>query len=124
MLLVVWLTATQHCALAATGLLGANHGEQATSCCSDSEQHCSHDGCEVVEGGSVSTPNSSIKVPLPEVQAGLFLFCVQLIAPSVILTEPSSEFAEGIERPLDWVPTWHFERRAAPSPRAPSLILA
>jgi hypothetical protein len=123
LLLAVWLTATQHCALEAADLWFSQNAVNADSCCAETGQPCSHDGCKVVEGDSISSSSHSVKVPVPALQADTLLLCIQLIAASAI-TDSSSEFVEGIEQPLDWVPTWHFERRAAPSPRAPSLIQA
>lgn len=121
-LLAVWLTATQHCALEAAGLWGGSDKEKSHACCS-SNGPCTEDGCHVVERSSIPASNLSVKVPAPDLLTCTFLLYMQLIVPNTIV-EPSAEYAEGIERPLGWVPTWHFERRAAPSPRAPSVILA
>jgi hypothetical protein len=64
-----------------------------------------------------------VKVPAPDL-----LTCLSLIyacaPPATALQESSACPAELIQRPLDWLPTWQFERRAALSPRAPSLVVA
>jgi hypothetical protein len=122
MLLAVWLTATQHCAMEAAGLWGNSKSETTHACCS-SNGPCTADGCHVVERGSITASQTSVKVPAPELQAFTLLVYVHLVVPSTIADRPA-EYSEGLERALGWVPTWHFERRAAPSPRAPSLILA
>jgi hypothetical protein len=122
MLLAVWLTATQHCAMEAAGILGSANGETNHACFSSSGP-CSNEGCHVVERSSITAAKAGVKVSKPGVQAVTCLLYVHLIVPSTIAERPA-EYDEGIARALGWVPTWHFERRAAPSPRAPSLILA
>lgn len=122
MLLAVWLTATQHCAMEAAGIWGGAHGETNHASCA-SGGPCTNDGCHVVERGSITASQSSVKVPVPDLQALTCQLFVQLVVPSTIAERPA-EYSEGMERTIGWVPTWHFERRAAPSPRAPSLILA
>jgi len=121
LLLAIWLTATQHCALEAAGILKVQTGE--TIACCTPITGCSQDGCELVERGSISASLNSIKLPAPELQPLLVFVSLQLYFPIEVI-KPSPEFAEGFERSLEWVPTWHLERRAAPSPRAPALILA
>lgn len=121
MLLAVWLTATQHCALEAMGLWGSANGETNHACSSSGP--CTNDGCQVVERGSITATKASLKVPAPDLQAVTCLLYIQLVVPSTVAERPA-EYDAGIARALDWVPTWHFERRAAPLPRAPSLILA
>lgn len=123
LLLAVWLTATQHCALEAAGLWGSSHEATADACCSGSEDHCAHDGCDLVEGGSFHAANPWVKVPVPDLQAGAWLLCLQSLATDAT-AEPVAEFVAGVERPLGWLPTRHFARRAAPSPRAPASIRA
>jgi hypothetical protein len=81
------------------------------------------DGCHVVERGSITASNMSVKVPAPELLACTFLLCAHVIVPSETL-EITADYAADSERALEWVPTWHFERRAAPPSRAPSVILA
>lgn len=121
-LLAVWLTATQHCAIEAAGIWGSANGETNHACCS-SRSPCTNVGCHVVERGSITATKASVKVPTPDLQVVTSLLYVHLIVPSTIADRPA-EYDAGIAQALDWVPTWHFERRAAPSPRAPSLTLA
>jgi hypothetical protein len=123
LLLALWLTATQHCGLEAAGVWDTQPDGQTSPVCCSAGLQCLHDGCELVEHGSISSSSALVKVPTPAMQVCTYLLCVRLIAPT-LLTEPSFEFTQGINRPLGWVLTWHFERRAAPSPRAPSLLLA
>jgi len=123
LLLAVWLAATQHCILEAAGLWDAHADENVHTCCSDKVPPCTHDGCEVVEGGSIVSSTPSAKVSAPSLAADLACFEVGLIK-SFASTSSPAEFVVGVERPSSWVPIWHFARRAAPSPRAPSLSLA
>ncbi len=118
-LLAVWLVATQYCGLEAAGVWDL--ASDSSGCCSESAP-CSKDGCEVVERGA-SASNSAVKVPAPGLQSCTCMLCIRLLVPTLII-EPSAKFADGMERPAAWVPEWHFERRAALSPRAPSLIQA
>jgi hypothetical protein len=123
LLLALWLTATQHCGLEAAGVWDTQPDNQASPTCCPAGQQCAHDGCEIVEHGSINSSSASVKVPAPVMQDCTTLLCVRLIAPTLI-TVPSVELTQGIDRPLGWVLTWHFERRAAPSPRAPSSLFA
>lgn len=123
LLLAIWLAATQHCGLEAAGLL-ANHSEDGSVpfCCSNSGP-CTQDGCTMVERGSFTPSNATVKVPTPLLNECVCLLCTHLVIP-VAASEPALEFEQGVGEPLGWVPTWHFARRAAQPPRAPSLIQA
>jgi len=115
-----WLLVTQHCGLEAAGAWpDVGH---AANCCANG-QDCSTDGCKVVEEGAYKVSGNLVKVPAPDL-----LTCLALIyacaPPATALQESSPCPAELIQRPLDWLPTWQFERRAALSPRAPSRILS
>lgn len=118
-LLAVWLVATQYCGMEAAGIWDS--ASDSSGCCSEPGP-CSKDGCEVVERGAFAS-SSVLKVPAPEFQACTCMLCARLLVPALII-EPSAKFADGMERPAAWVPEWHFERRTALSPRAPSLIQA
>lgn len=116
-LMACWLVATQHCGLEASGWLEL-HAEADSSCCAGGEAHCSHDGCEIVEGGDyAANAAGKISPPLPTLCATLLVTSVQVPALKIISETWPAEF----DRPLDWVATWRFVRRAAPSPRAPTL---
>lgn len=123
LLLAVWLAATQHCVLEAAGVWGAEGDEPASACCPDSSSHCEHDACEVVEGGSIVSATSSVKVPSPEWQVCWFIAELDRIALRVSTVSDYDEVEER-GRSLDWVPIWHLERRAALPPGAPSLSVA
>lgn len=126
LLLAIWLAATQHCALEAAGLLDGHAGHEAPECCpseSDRGDACAHDGCLVVEGGSFTTANSTIKVPGPSMHACIIPLHEVLVPPIAEMSQAPG-LTRGIEEARGWVPAWHFERRAAPPPRAPSENLA
>ena len=74
------------------------------------------------EDGSIAASITSVKVPGPQL---LDLFVLFLATPGpVAVSEPPPAVAKVFEGPLGWIPTWSFERRTAPAPRAPSPILA
>lgn len=81
------------------------------------------DGCRVVEEGVYKVSGDVLKLAPPDL-----LTCLSLVyacAPLVTALQESRPCpAELVQRPLDWWPTWQFERRAALSPRAPSLVVA
>lgn len=123
LVLAIWLAAAHHCDLEAAGLLDTHPGEGTAPLCCSSNGPCTQDGCVLVERGSFTSSNATVKVPMPLLNECVCLLCAHLVV-SVAASEPSLEFARGIDEPLGWVPTWHFERRAAQPPRAPSLIQA
>jgi hypothetical protein len=118
---MLWLPATQHCGLEAAGILAAHceQAEGAGGCGPD--QHCAGDGCETVEGGGYKLSGGT-----PKLSAPLLAVCVCLVFLDV--AEPALESTVDVffrsygERPLDWVPSWQFVRRAASPPRAPSVV--
>jgi len=118
LLFTVWLPVTQHCGLEAAGLTAA----QCSTECSLG-QPCTKDGCAVVERASYTSGTDAIKVPTPDLNACACFLCSHLVnleTATVSAILPGESFA----RPRDWVLTWHFVRRAAPAPRAPSLAVA
>lgn len=121
--LAVWLVATQHCVLEAAGVWEAGHDEEASTCCPDTPLNCEHDGCEVVEGGSVVASTSVAKVSAPEWQAVWLVLTAELVEPRALPGPLAVRPAER-SRSLEWVPIRHVERRAAPAPRAPSVSVA
>ncbi|WP_415909263.1 hypothetical protein [Oleiharenicola sp. Vm1] len=120
-LLTLWLPATQHCGLEAAGLIAADapHGAH-EGCAKANCDHCTHDGCNVVEGGFVKSSHEALKAPTPPLVACTRFLCLQLLPP-VLAIEPNLAVSESAF-PDDWVPVWQFVRRAAPLSRAPSLI--
>jgi hypothetical protein len=122
-LLAVWLPVTKHCMLEAAGILDlASQAASESGCCVDSEP-CADDNCEVVEEGLTATSGASVKVSAAQLLAAVDFLCVP---PSADRVEPgiSPQFSGALERPLAWVPAWHFERRMVQPSRAPSIISA
>lgn len=124
-MLAVWLASSQHCGLEAAGLITreAPHSTAhltTAGCCQDTGNPCTHDGCNVVESGTINPTNPFLKAPAPSLLACACFICLQLVAPDVS-AEPTLVAAD-LDRPKNWVPAWHFVRRAAPLSRAPSLI--
>lgn len=114
----LWLPATQHCELEAIGLLQA-HPTPDTGCCAPGSG-CHHDGCDIVENPTYQVSNHLMKVPVPDLTTCTCWLCLQLIAQQIAIER--NELPRFAEEPGEWVPSWHFERRAALSPRAPSLL--
>lgn len=120
-LVAIWLPATQHCGLAAAGLIGAESSHDVDAgCCQTGDGSCAHDGCKVVESGLIKSDNETIKVPMPALAACACFLCLQL-SPRFEATEPSFGVTAS-ESPQHWVPVWQFVRRAAPLSRAPSCL--
>ncbi|HWB99768.1 MAG TPA: hypothetical protein VG672_23835 [Bryobacteraceae bacterium] len=118
-LLASWLPATQRCALRAAGVsawLGLHESDD-DDCPPGTD--CGKDGCQILEQHLVQpaalvmvTPAWHLLAFLPE----LPMPELQVIPPPapVISCRPQM-------RQLRVVRCWHFERRSALSPRAPSL---
>ena len=116
--LALWLPATQHCALEAAGLVSVTCND-----CSSADHCGGKDGCSTVESGGYKPAVDALKALAPDLIICASYFCSQLVlfqAERALATLPRKT----ADRPRDWVPTWNFVRRAAPSPRAPSLSLA
>ena len=117
---LLWLPATQHCDLEAAGIL-TSHCEQTNGSlgCGD-DQHAG-DGCKAVEGGGYMLGGGPPKLSAPQPAVCVCLICLHV-------AEPRLESTVGVfsrrycERPLDWVPSWQFVRRAALLPGAPSFV--
>ena len=110
-----WLVATQHCGLEAAGIFDS-HPETAQACCPATEDHCSHDGCELVEGRSIQVSGAT-KLSLPQLAAVCCLVCQHATAAPA---EADRINRPQRERAADWAQPWQFVQRAASSPRAPS----
>jgi hypothetical protein len=119
LLVAFWLLATQHCGLEAAEIFEPHKSADQT-CCPEGEAHCSHDGCEMVEDGGFRADSDAPGIPTPQFATCLNFICWDLSVPPLKVCEGDSS-AERFERSLNWVPTWQFVRRAALSPRAPSL---
>lgn len=108
-LLALWLPATLHCSLEQAGLLGEKDG------CVD---RCATDNCGVLETGLLKLTTDTVKVPAPSVLT--CLCCLREITPETIIVPLVSP--ERTNSPPELAGTWQFAVRAAPPPRAPSLV--
>jgi len=119
-LAIGWLPVTQHCRLEAMGV-ALMQCEHAGSANADSDS-CARDGCSALEGGSYKLTTAKLSVPAPTLLEPIFI----ILVPTALKVEVAKvEFApEERARPLNWVPSWQFVRRAAPPSRAPSVSLA
>ena len=113
----LWLPATQHCGLEAAGVLTAQCQHAGAVGCGD----CAGDGCNAVESGSYKIGNGTPKVSAPHLAVCVCLVCLNAAVP-VLISEAAVFSRSYEERPLEWVPSWQFARRAALLPGAPSLV--
>jgi len=114
-LLALWLPATMHCGLESADLI-----RSASICTDGSNDHCAGDNCTQLENGLFQQKTDELQVATPDLFAGAGCLCLPLQPPASVdesLFQPS-------DAPQDWITTWHFVRRDAPAPRAPSLLLA
>lgn len=120
-LLALWVPATGHCDLEALGIMPTHELHEDDPDCREVGDPCSHDGCEVVEQDGYSLTKHSARVPAP-----LLILCDCLICLVPSGDEPADLIAThdvAVDRPIDWVPIWHFERRDAPPARAPDYTV-
>jgi len=115
LVLACWLPATQHCGLEGANAL-AQHCDQGSSCAG--ADHAG-DGCKAVETGQYRFDDSSTQVAPPQLAICVGLTCI-LVAGLRPMHRAEPLLPALFERPLAWVPTWHFVQRAALSPRAPT----
>lgn len=117
-LALAWVPMTQHCLLEATGVVAA-HCEHSQNSSGDG---CTLDGCKALETGSYKVGSANPVVKAPGVAMMVFVTQEPVTVP--LIAVQSGQPKEGFERPLDWVPSWHFVRRSALPSRAPSLVVA
>lgn len=122
-LMALWFGASQHCALEAAELLDDTHNDLLCSACCN-EAGGLHDGCNVSERETLASTGSAVKVTAPDLLVCGCHVCQLLLVELRELSEASvTPFEKGAEASSAWLPVWHFVRKAAPSPRAPSLAL-
>ena len=119
-LAVLWLPATVHCGLEASGLL---ENSEAGCCAHDEaadEQNadCEHGACEVVESGDYQPAHNFLKVSAPVAVEG-FVSLIELAVEAI--QPPESDARPRAESPPEIRRTWQFLARAALLPGAPSL---
>ena len=117
-MLAVWLTATQHCALEQAGLLKNACSDH---CVADQESH--KDGCSTVEDASYKLSGNSLTVSAPNLVQCMCFLCLHRAALARPVEQPFS-IGDSSREDQDWIASWHFVRRGAPLPGAPSLFLA
>lgn len=120
LLLAVWLPATNHCALEASGALEAlacDHEEASdTEACA---HECTADVCARVETASFGKDGKALKVlPPPPALAALIL----ALAPAKPGPDPSPPAREDSPETQRLLRTWAFTQRAAVPARAPDLL--
>jgi hypothetical protein len=123
-LFALWLSATLHSDLEAAGINYVFGGHDHASL---ARQHsgCAHDRVDdevqhSTDGVSYRHDSLDLKVPLP---AFAFLYPVGTIPLFAPIDLPAKFVAETGAAPPEVARTWHFLRRAAPPPRAPSLVV-
>jgi len=116
-LLTIWLPVTQHCNLEAAGMVAKSHSAKSVP----GRNSASIDGCDLVKNSNFAA--KEMKVPQPELLACACLICLHTVSP-VEISDTADLPADAFERPLNWLTTWHFVRRAAPPSRAPTVFCA
>jgi hypothetical protein len=117
-LLVLWLPATEHCALEAAGVITPECHVDGKA----SGQSCRTDTCGVLESAHYRGSLNHAQVVPPVVQDSLPLICLAIATAAKSAAQMSETPAP--DKPRDWVPVWHFVRRAAPPSRAPTPCCA
>ena len=117
---IYWFPITQHCTLEAVGVIPTTCPNEPGGC---DKQNGDPDGCDVVENGAYKISSDVVKAPVPDLTVCACFLCLYFahyVAPVETVFIPVAT----IDRPLDWVTTWQFARRAALPSRAPSLLCA
>src|SRR5579885_2054584 len=97
LVLAVWLPATEHCALEASGALPKSCSDNCASGQTDGD-----DGCAAVENGAYKLSNDSLKIPVPDLFACACFLCLQSISIDVA-REIAPTSGASFERPQDWI---------------------
>jgi hypothetical protein len=116
-LLAVWIPATQHCVLEVADLLSLHAQHSGNVECCDADSASTAD-CEMGELIAYRSSNDALVISAPD-----FVACVYHL--SICLFDRSLRTDLGVpivaDKAIDWVPDWHFARRAARLARAPSM---
>jgi len=121
LLLALWLPATQHCGLEAAGIVGsAIDCHDAGSCDPETEQTaCDLDNCQTIEDATYKAKQIYVQLAAPVELA--CLCCLDVISPKTIIVSLLSPARS--DAPPELAPSWQFATRAAPAPRAPSILV-
>ncbi len=124
LLAMLWLPATLHCAIEASGLIehlslchadhASQHEKHDHGCpCSASDDHS--DSCHVIEGGDYRITNSA-----PVFSAPLFTALTLIVVAPPVVEQPATISPAHTDAPPELARTWHIAEHRAPAPRAPS----
>lgn len=117
-LLALWVPVSVHCTLEAVSgleLIGCCFGDQAEP---HQDNDCADDGCEVVESGQYVTNQREVELVAP-----VILLSFNFFIPVDHESTYSAHFVHSPPAvPDELAACWQFVLRAAPSPRAPSLL--
>jgi hypothetical protein len=110
LLVALWLPATAHCDLEASGLIAGSCHEEG-----DCAEACAADACAAVEGASLNTA-ALLRILAPAECSGLE---APLAVPALVADPGAHPRLDPALAALDR--TWSFVRRAAPPARAPDV---
>ncbi len=123
-LFALWLPATLHSDLEAAGINYIFGGHDPSSLARE-HSDCAHDRADdevqhSTDGVSYRLDSLDLKMPLPAFAFLAPVGAIPLFAPIDLLAKFAAETGAA---PPEVARTWHFLRRAAPPPRAPSLVV-
>ena len=119
--LPLWAVVMVHCGLELNGLFGAPvHSEKTSNSAVPVDADTDPEGGGAIENGHFDSHIASFAVPQPS------QFVHWVVTPlDLVAFDPAPDlfvFAEFSHPPPELARCWSFERRAAPSPRAPALL--
>jgi hypothetical protein len=118
-LALVWLPATMCCALEAAGVEALCSSD---ACHDKDSTEMPLDGCSVVEDGDYQSAVSLLKIARPVGTLLEYLSSFRVVELEVQRQE--AVLVAETARPCEWLPVWHFERRAAAPAHAPDSLIA
>ena len=119
LMVTLWLPATQHCGLVAAGLVRSSVSQDGSKCDCPPGSPCGKDNCQNLELNLAGPASDNFVVVVPQATLCICHICLRCLELNQVAESAASPkfFIE----PFELARTWQFQRRAAPSPRSPSL---
>lgn len=118
LLVILWLPATQRCALVAAGLLHPDGAQDGAECDCPPGTPCGKDDCQNLEQNLAPATFNQLGVAVPEAVLCTCHICLRSseLSPVAVAAAKPRFFIE----PFALARPWQFQRRAAPYPRSPT----